>query len=783
MFEKVRKLKFSGAAFTNETIMDFFYKQTDQMCLVYGCNGSGKSTITRAFKKLIDDPEEELDINTSILLDKHDNDIILSDENKNKIYVFDEDYIQKNIKLQEDGLETIVMFGTQVKLEKDITKLQADIIAIEEKVEAQKEICEKYNNKNEIISPDHYAVQMTAKLKSAFGWAEREKEVLGNKINAPVPDDKFHRIVEKKPRFEEKQTIQLFQEKISLLKQAGDPNAKITTSALVNVPSFNREEVEALLAEKIENPILTEREKKLMKMSTSRELEKIKETFSDDNVDVCPFCFQAVTKEYKLQVIRNIENFLSEEVNTHKRNLQKHRIDAIAFDLEKFKGKIAESLIKEFEKALIAANEDIKILNAYLDNKCENPYLPIDNIQISLGESLTIFKSKLVVLEKARLKYNSQFDHIEELKLELQTLNKERAYYEIIDYYSTYEKQSKRKADEDVKLKDLNKQLKENKLKLSDLEAKKNNIEIAIYLINKNLRYILFTDKRLKIEVKGDKYCLLSNGNSVRPNDVSVAERNIIALSYFFTEMLLKHSVEDGYNEEMLVVMDDPVSSFDLENKVGIMSFLKLKLEEIVRGNRNSRVVIFTHDLNVAIGVEKIFETMYKADRQCAATKFELKNKILVKHNVEINEYNKLLHIIYEYANNPNADCSLTIGNIMRRVLEAFSTFSYQKSLLELSDSEEILKDLEDESKAYFGNFMYRLVLNGESHGQNQASSMIDPEFTRMISDNEKCTTARNVLCLMYLLNPAHIKAHLKEISGAVQKINEWCNDIKEINH
>ncbi len=42
---------------------------------------------------------------------------MLSDEEKKRIFVFDEDYVDKNIKLRDSGLDTIIMWGQQAEIE------------------------------------------------------------------------------------------------------------------------------------------------------------------------------------------------------------------------------------------------------------------------------------------------------------------------------------------------------------------------------------------------------------------------------------------------------------------------------------------------------------------------------------------------------------------------------------------------------------------------------------------------------------------------------------------
>jgi wobble nucleotide-excising tRNase len=93
--------------------------------------------------------------------------------------------------------------------------------------------------------------------------------------------------------------------------------------------------------------------------------------------------------------------------------------------------------------------------------------------------------------------------------------------------------------------------------------------------INDGLKYVFFSENRLTVGVENDYYVLKSNGKSVKPRNISLGERNILSLCYFFTELLNNVDEKDVHKSECLIVLDDPVSSFDLENRVGIISYLK----------------------------------------------------------------------------------------------------------------------------------------------------------------------------------------------------------------
>lgn len=54
MIEKIRGISIQGKCFTNETNFIFFTKPEEKISLVYGKNGSGKSTISEGVKAATD---------------------------------------------------------------------------------------------------------------------------------------------------------------------------------------------------------------------------------------------------------------------------------------------------------------------------------------------------------------------------------------------------------------------------------------------------------------------------------------------------------------------------------------------------------------------------------------------------------------------------------------------------------------------------------------------------------------------------------------------------------
>ncbi|MBP3195156.1 MAG: hypothetical protein J6M05_05775 [Cardiobacteriaceae bacterium] len=116
----------------------------------------------------------------------------------------------------------------------------------------------------------------------------------------------------------------------------------------------------------------------------------------------------------------------------------------------------------------------------------------------------------------------------------------------------------------------------------------------------------------------------------------------------------------------------------------------------------------------------------------------------------------------------------------MRRTLEAYGSFIYKKGIEKISTDDKILSIIQDRQIVpYFENFMYRLVLHGESHMEEKVKAMNNNlDFFQFIDDNEKQRTAKFVICFLYFLNERHIFNHLGE--DKENQIKQWIKDIKQ---
>ncbi|KAB0576665.1 AAA family ATPase [Fusobacterium naviforme] len=785
MIESVRKIKFTGGSFTSATELPIFRNQNQRMSLVYGRNGSGKTTIAKAFIKV--NGGDVSDIDSAALLDENGNPVVQgTDDATRRVYVFNEEYIQRNVRLKEDGLSTIIMLGAQAELEEKIIAAQSALTASENARKQQEEVCNTYSDRSSVLAPAYYLAQMNNALSGDTHWAGRERVIKEDRRNASVNDSTYKTIISSAPALSVADVECEYSKKLAMLSAAKSGSATISQSVQVHIPGFRDDDIIMILAERIEKPELTPREEFLLTLVESGQLQKIEETFSNEAVKQCPFCLQPVTEEYKNNLIESIKKVLSRQVEDHKECLSKLIIQQISFDITPF-SKLNQSTVNNVINAVAALNDAIEKCNTEIKKKIANPFEPILGVEFVLQEKRAALVSAISDLEAARIEHNKPFRDISKIKSELQMLNKQKAYYEILPIHATYLKQLKEKEDADSKFKQLKEDALTKKKTLDELLAQKKNIMIAVDVINSNLRYIFFANDRLAIKVKDGVYLLQSNKADVKPNEISLGERNIIALCYFFAEMLSGCAIEDAYTNEVLVIIDDPVSSFDFENKIGIISFLRSQMRKIMCGNRNSKLLVMTHDLPAVFDLEKAFNEIRATAKdeigtECNYLLLELENRQLVDFRYKKrHEYSELLKTIYDFAVNGTPENDMIIGNTMRRALETFSTFVYKKPIDAISCDKDILSLLGEECYVtYFENLMYRLVLNGESHMEERAKTLVDADFVAVLSPDEKKRTARDILCFMYLLNTVHVKAHLADINDAECQIQGWCSNIKE---
>ena len=794
MINSIGSIVIKGGCFEHETKLPLFDdgQKKRKFCLVYGKNGSGKTTISTAFSKIAGNEEDV--ISTATLLDSNGNPAAVDPNNANAVFVFNEKFVNEKIRIKEEGLNSILLVGKKKEADEKIEELTPIYKELDSNYQKQIEIVKEYSNSNNSKSPEYYKLAMINKLKGENSWSSKDSALQGKKQNTRVTEETWKRLIEIKTDKSRDELVLDYDKYSNELETAKSGTKIIETPVNLDFAEANFEdEARRILAEKIEKPELSEREKYLFSIFSDKDghakLVGSKTFFANPENNRCPFCFQDVTREYTDQLILSVEKILNEKANEHLSKLGQLSRAIYTIDLGLYEGELDADIIKSVSETLQILNSAIEEFNIFVEQKQTNIYKEVVLPELNLNEKFDAFIDAAKRLEADRIKHNEIASDTQAIVNKLIETNDLIAMYDISPLYESYKKQLNEMELERTKLKELEEKTEEYKKQLDKLEEEKKGAEIAEKSINDDLRYIFYSKDRLFIDYKDNKYVLYSRGKSVDPNHISVGERNAIGLSYFFNTILENKEEETAFDHPYLIVIDDPISSFDMENKVGVLSYLRHALSKFALGNESTRVLILTHDLQTLFDLSKIVDeitaeycskfSIPTSQKKNLAVRYELEQRDFKEsNNIERrHEYTTLMEQVYEYAKNPLPEHSMLIGNMMRKMLEAFGTFVYKKGISEVSTDPAILEEFEEPYRSYFQNLMYRLVLHGTSHMEDRVKTLDDIDFYDFISDSEKQRTAKDILCFIYKLNPKHLLAHLSTKPSAESDIKQWCKD------
>lgn len=821
----ISSLKIKGANFQEETILKLFDKK--KVSLIYGENGAGKSTIAKGIYNLTKkDGSHEIQ---AAFLDVNGNDINVEDPS-NHIFVFDEDYIQRMVGIKSStglnttGLNTIVILGELKDVEEEIDKQK--LALNKEKVIWQQE----QNKLNELKNAENHESELfiknriLEKLREDGGWADRLGKIRNNKTKSRVYDSTINDInshqefLQDMPEYiknknEEKnkwiynwlqEHIELFSSIFELYQNTSNDASPISEEINLKQDPFDEAAFVDAMMKVVEKPKITERDELILSITATLQkkgvdfIKNVKDDFEQDGVERCPYCQQEIAPQRKEELLKAISKVLDIQTKNHISNqLSRFRINDIPnVEWKNFVSLNKAELVENCKNSLEALKGRVLFVHDLLNKKTNNPYqsITLKFEEVGLTAAYASAMKNVEVLNKAVTAYNKAINEHKDLRKKLEYLNNNIGFWEIYQLNEAKKTANKICSKQQGVVSELYGKVIAIQKGISLLEEKKKQVKIAVDEINASLAYIFLSADRLKIEYDSlkNEYRIKVNQMDVKPEEVSVGERNAIALSYFFSDIKKEKEQKNFYQGEYLLVIDDPISSFDKENRIGVVSFLRQELTKFEVGNPNTKIIIMTHDMQVFFDLYRIFDRVSKEGRKLGKESYMLDNKVLTTFNVrKFNEYSFLLQQIYSFAKGQSCgELNFEIGNMLRRVMEAYGTFLYKKGGANLFNEETIINIIENpKRRAFFKNFMIRLFLNGESHFEETVQVFNDMNFFSTLTVEKKQEYARCVLCFLYILNKEHILAHLeakeKNIEWSKGKIeeqlNEWLQNIDRI--
>lgn len=672
------------------------------------------------------------------------------------------------------------MLGTKAQAQRRIDEIDAELIEVGERLI-------EWNNKKEQTERGPNSIEsLLAEAKSKAkdgGWTDRCCKITGNRSNLTA--QKWDEIVAAETNRSRQEIETEYAERLAKYQKAKDTGSEIIAKInLIDEHQYNEAALVELLNRTLDEPMLTEREERifaLIQNGNQRIVEYARRITSDEKADSCPLCQQILTPEYKETLRKSILKVLNEEVDLFKKNLEDCRI----FDIDEEElgfDKIPEDMLPQCQKALREISSIIARYNELTDKRLASLYEPIKTESLGLAEAITSFNVSANIVNKEVDDLNLSVKNATTLRNQLLDLNNQIARIDAKDAITRYVVAKK---ELDTAEKELHEAVKK-RLKLVNErrteEAKMSMTDIAANVINGFLANVFFDSSRFVLVPYADVYKIESHGKSVKPNEVSTGERNILALCYFFSEggKLKFEGSEDS--DPQYIILDDPISSFDMENRIGICSLIRERAAHILESNSDSLITVMTHDIGIATELKNTFDDLGSVSKGTSdyfiTDYFELCGDETHELAIKKSHYSVLLKRAYDFAtsNQEDVEESYVIGNILRRILEGYSSFNYGLGIERLSRDRDLSIRFGPASRL-ITNVMYRLALNDESHLKECLDALNPPITFDRYSYQEKATIAQCVFVILDYLDKDHIVKQLDHFKVSKKDISEHISE------
>lgn len=750
---------------------------TKRMNIVYGRNGSGKSTIARSFRE--QQPDRQAINPRRYYQLSFDDSGNLPADTCNHLFVFNEDFIDDNIKFK-DSLKSIIRIGASAELDAPIQEAKNHISKLkEQKVRIQDELDTLNGTPTTKGSIKEADKEIKENMKKQGGYADRLNKIDGkqNLVSSVLnPVLCFNRgdvlpiSISEAAKKLDKDIIRFHS------FQSGSPLSWCPPS-LSPLPDLNV--INGILSQSVRPAELSSEEDAILAdisqaLAGEHFMEKTETIIISSSRQYCPLCHQHINNDHKQTLKDRLVKFRNETVENFKDS-----VIQMNASVQEFRIVLPLFPSTDYDDDLAEANQKVKELNDFisdikvaLDNKIKNPYSAMQGFDKS--ELNTIVNECSVALTRISddvNAYNQTFAEKDALKTSINKENIRLAYHENKVWIDCYNDRLAEREKLEADLNNLDTEIGKQNILINSLNAQVDQVDDAREQINHYLE-IIFAGKKLQLVPAGkDQYKLqIKQGDYYRDiptKAISSGERNALALAYFFACVMEKKDKNYNYSDPTLLIIDDPVSSFDSDNKAGVLSLLSDQIRKILKGNRESKVMVFTHDFTTLRELCSQRKRLFSDNDYETSTFTILRPSHKIKEEsctriLENMEYGNDLWTIFKFADfdDPEEfDSFDSIGNTIRSFAESYASRMFKCPWNDLFTDDKRLERIPDNIRDKFKAFEIRSVLNSESHGVESAYEPV--EIRR---------AARILLVYLYYASYDHLYAYLV----GRQTSNEW---------
>ena len=292
-------------------------------------------------------------------------------------------------------------------------------------------------------------------------------------------------------------------------------------------------------------------------------------------------------------------------------------------------------------------------------------------------------------------------------------------------------------------------------------ETRRNSSKNITKYIN-DLLFLVFGDVGISLRANKDfGYHIKNRVGLVPRNKLSVGEQNVVSLCYFFAKLAENKRLENSMRGNQIIVLDDPISSFDEDNKYGVTILLAYLCESILANNSKSKLIIMTHDTSFALNMRKVINGIYEDKLLC----LKMEENCLEKTNFStVDIYSNILNKMYNFSvsriiGSKISSADIPSANEVRRVWEAFLLFELGETSISgmsiAKDMGAILKEKGKVSK-FIDIFIPQVFINIDSHSANQVRDG-NLYLAPVLRGRQYEEFVQHVMCFIHLVAPHHV--------------------------
>lgn len=623
---------------------------------VYGCNGAGKTTISRLIAMTTLPAGCEVSWTDNLPL---------------QAFVYNRDFVHRNLGQSHEIKGIFTLGETTVETQNKIEELQKRIADLEQEI-AQK--------------------QRTLRGVDGKGGKRAELETLRNGLGETcwvvmraregVFSEAFVGLKKSKERFRDRvldelktnkaalQTLDYLQERASTLFRAGEE-----AEPLVSLPDFSALfplEQDALLSKVIVGRSDVDVAALIARLGMSDWVREGQDYLNRSD-GICPFCQQPEPVNLKDELTAYFDETFTQD--TTNLNSLVSRYITLATALHHAIAAIVETPSRHIDQAGLASLlKDLNVIwrtnTDLLRKKQKEPSHKVDLVSSSTAAQsvialLTQTNAALTkhnnliknrAIEQARLKSEVwRFLLDDDLKSALQAYTGKRdglnAAIKSLEDQITAKEQDKKTAQSELRA----------------LEQQVTSVEPTVNRMNELLESCDFTGFKLTNANKAGFYQLIRDDGSLVDDTLSEGERSFVAFLYFY-HLLQGSESESGTVGDRVAVFDDPVSSLDSNVLFAVSSLIRELYDPIISDSGSlKQLIVLTH--NVYFHKEVTCHPPKKAGMKFWVVK-KRKGRSFIEAKAK-NPISSSYELLWQELQDSHLS-PVTIQNTMRRILEQY---------------------------------------------------------------------------------------------------------------